>query len=229
MKNEDFFKISLPKWPECRVDGVSVTKEQAQEILIRTQDFHFSTNDERFARDCLRTLGVKVTDKYPYHDLDEIAQKREEYKCLDIFYLRNERIASCYIGGPNGWLDWDGTVYQTGRNIGKWPDVASVYNEWKLIAKTFPYLDLRCQLFNGEGYEEGNLAVVEFVVKSGKVRMKLPTDELLPQNPKTKEQNFKQMIQSRFLSGDLGERGITLEGFRQALEQTKKSLTPASI
>jgi hypothetical protein len=46
MTNQEFYKISLPKWPECRVDGESVTKEQAQEILIRTQDFHISTKED---------------------------------------------------------------------------------------------------------------------------------------------------------------------------------------
>jgi len=228
MTNQEFYKISLPKWPECRVDGESVTKEQAQEILIRTQDFHISTNDRSFVIECYRALGLKIKQEYPYHDWNEIDQKREEYKCLDIEYLQNARIASSYIGGPNGWLNWDGTIYQTGMNIGKWPSIQAIHDEWKQIAKSFPYLDLQCQLFSGEGCEAGTVPVVEFVVKNGKASMKKPTEELLPQHPKTKEHNFNQMIQNRFLS-PLSERGVTIEAFREALEQTKKSLTQAQF
>ena len=227
MTKQDFFKIILPKWPECRVDGKSVTKEQAQEILIRTQGFLFSSNNRPFHQELLKTLGVETKEEYPYHDWDDLSAKAEEYHCLPLSYLSTERICSCYIGGPNGWLDWDGEIYQTGNNIGKWPSVESVYEDWKLIAKTFPYLDLRCQLFSGEGCEKESVPVVEFIVKNGKVRMKIPTKELLPQDQRAKDHLFKIMVKNRFLDVN-AEKGISIQGFKEALDQTKKALAQSN-
>lgn len=41
-------EINLPKWPGCDVDGNPVTREQANEILVRTGPFWLSTNDKPF-------------------------------------------------------------------------------------------------------------------------------------------------------------------------------------
>jgi hypothetical protein len=223
MKNADFFKIPLPKWPECRVSGDSVTKEQAQEILIRTQDFHFSTNDTTFKKELYRAMGLTVTDQYPYVDWKDIDAEKEKYKCLEIYFLQNDQICSSYIGGPNGWLNWGGRVYETGKNIGKWPSVEDVYREWKLIAKEFPYLNLECQLLDSSHSEEAPKPLINFVVKNGKVSMKIPTAEFLACDFESQKNAFSQRIEARFLCGG-GERGVSITGFRFALKQTEKSL-----
>jgi len=96
-------------------------------------------------------------------------KNRETYKVLDLYYLTNERIMSCWIGGPNGWCDWDGTIGCNNKNIGKWPDVEAVAAEWGLIAEAFPFLNLRCQLFDGETCEEDAKPILLFTVANGRV------------------------------------------------------------
>jgi hypothetical protein len=216
MTKKDYFNIELPKWPECRVIGKPVTHEQAQEIIIRTNRFYFNSNDRDFSKEIISTLGIQVKDGYPYYDYDEMDKVKDEYNILSLEYLNNERVVSCWIGGPNGWIDWSGTIQQYGKNIGKWPCVESVYEDWTLIAKAFPYLDLRCQLFSGEGCEEDTKPLIEFVVKNGKVRMCKPKNIIF-------EGISPNLDYSRLLS-DLGERGCTLEMFQIALETTKNSL-----
>ena len=44
----DLLEIGLPKWPALVVKGKKITKEEAAEILIRTDDFWFSANDHDF-------------------------------------------------------------------------------------------------------------------------------------------------------------------------------------
>jgi hypothetical protein len=50
MTKKEFFNIGLPKWTAFAVVGTPVTKEQAMEILIRTDSLCFSTNDREFEK-----------------------------------------------------------------------------------------------------------------------------------------------------------------------------------
>lgn len=49
-----------------------------------------------------------------------------------------------------------------------------VYDEWKMVAKAFPFLELQCRLMNGETCEEETVPVIDFFVNNGKVRMSKP-------------------------------------------------------
>ena len=46
-----YMDIDLPKWPALVVMGNPVTREEAQEILVRTGGTWFLTNDRRFGRE----------------------------------------------------------------------------------------------------------------------------------------------------------------------------------
>ena len=145
---------------------------------------------------------------------DYICKKKYEVKDLDIYYLQNSRIVSCWIGGTKGWCDWNGNIECSNYNIGKWPSIKEVYEEWCVIAKEFPYLNLRSQLMNCEAYEaisdDGEnepKPIVEFIVKDGKVEMVEPTEQLIPMTDID--------ISNR------SEIGCTLEQFRQAVDYTK--------
>lgn len=49
MTKEQAFEIGLPKWPQCVIFGNPVTKEQALEIIRRTDNFfngYFGNNHE---------------------------------------------------------------------------------------------------------------------------------------------------------------------------------------
>ena len=45
---KNLFEVELPKWPALVVIGESVTKEQAMEILIRTDSLYFGCNDKEW-------------------------------------------------------------------------------------------------------------------------------------------------------------------------------------
>lgn len=213
----NFSKISLPKWPECRVRGEDVTRDQAAAILIRTQDFYFSTNDHDFQKQLYQTLGVKIQKDYPYCSWEEMESLMAEYKCLNLNYIQNRRICSAYIGGPHGWMNWGGSIYQVGVNIGKWPCVEDVYNDWCLVAEAFPFIDLKCQLFNKEGCEEGGEPLIEFQLKNGRVTLCEPGEPI-----DTFGWSFENHTRN---IGDLRtERGCTKKTFYNALVIAKNSI-----
>lgn len=218
----NFFDINLPKWPACCVTGNSVTEEQAMEILIRTQNFYFPTNDHDFKKELAKTLGVNIESEQSWGVMkpEEMKRLQEEYQCLDLYYLSNEQICSAYTGGPNGWLNWNGTVHQMSKNIGKWPSVAEIFEEWKRIAQAFPFLNLRCQLFDSEYYTENPKPLIEFIVKDGKVEMKTPTDALPVADSNI---DYSKLLR------DGKERGCTIEKFKKALDVTKDSLNRKTI
>lgn len=221
MNNKRFFDIALPKWPAMVVVGESVSILQAKEILIRTDSLWFSTNDREFKNslneylfgfksqgyeDIYDTIRRELNvDPFKYMDLH-----LKQYNILDINYLRNYRICSSWIGGAHGWCNWDGTIFSSNYNIGKWPKIEEVYDEWCTISEAFPYLDLTCQLLDGETCEDAK-PVIEFRVKKGKVTMHIPTKLIA----KTEELDFTGILKYG------GERGCTLVQFIDAIEYVK--------
>jgi hypothetical protein len=231
MNKEDFFQRALPKWPALLVQGEKVTPEQAKEILIRTDSFSFSSNDEAFSSELNNIVyGVKgkswsltenLQKKFGFdwsQACNYTEEKRTEVGNLDLQYLYNSRIVSSWIGGPKGWCDWDGNIQTSNYNIGKWPSIEEVYDEWDVIARAFPFLKLRAQLMNCEACETDAVdpkPVVEFIVKNGRVTMIEPESQLL----EMKEIDFK----GRFLN-PLAERGCTIAQFKEAYKYVKQKM-----
>lgn len=56
---------------------------------------------------------------------------------LELSYMNNEQCVSSFIGGPHGWMRPTGEILFN-DNVGKWPDVESLLNDWVTIAKEFP-------------------------------------------------------------------------------------------
>lgn len=228
MSIKDFENIELTKWPLMLVKGEKVTEDQAAEIIIRTSNFYFSTNDRDFEKELYSHIyGVysdhfDIADKIAKRDnisLQE-AQKKEasinqSYGLLCLNYLSNERIASCWIGGPHGWCDWQGNIFCNTHNIGKWPNVTDVYKEWKMLAKAFPFLDLTCQLCPEEGKEA---PIIEYRIKNGKVYVSKPKDRILENG------NTDDFIMNSLTRGYKREHGCTIEQFKRALEITRTRL-----
>lgn len=163
------------KWPAMIVKGDNVTVDQATEILIRTDhnapNFTYAGNNKAFAEKLNELFGIREKrDDESFSDYWEVTDKiRKKYKILSLRYLVNDQIVSSWIGGPHGWCDWDGTIGSQNYNIGKWPSVIEVAEEWEIIAKAFPFLNLQCQLFNGETCEENIAPIILFTVKNGNV------------------------------------------------------------
>jgi hypothetical protein len=232
MNKEQFFQKGLPKWPALLVKGEKVTPEQAKEILIRTDSFSFSSNDHTFSAELNHIVyDVKGKSWSLHEDLQKhfgfdwneawnyTEEKQKEVGVLDLQYLHNSQIVSSWIGGPHGWCDWNGNIQTSNYNIGKWPSIEEVYEEWVLIAKTFPFLKLRAQLMNCEACEtdfENPEPVVEFVVENGEVTMIEPQNgQLLVMT----DIDFK----GRFLN-PLAERGCTLPQFKDAYNFVKEKM-----
>lgn len=224
MKKEELLALSLPKWPAFIVTGKNITVDQAKEILIRTGGRTFSSNDHNFDRELNLAFYGYYCDSYDLIDIlrrqshiedayEFMETRAKEWGVLsDIYYLKNHQVVSAYVGGPHGWCHWDGSIGTTSYNIGKWPSVEDVYNEWVIIAKTFPYLELRCQLLSGETCEENVQPVVEYIVKNGKVKIKKPTDFLARPTDDMIE-NMKGI----FSNNPYRERGCTIDQFKDAL------------
>jgi len=220
--NEEFFGIGLPKWPACVVTGQPVTEEQAAEILIRTDSWYIGTNDKAWEAQIMHIANIEASAGGYGADWESTQAFKTRHQILELSYLSNDRIASCYVGGPNGWCAWDGTIGQTDKNIGKWPDVETVYNEWCQIAEAFPFLNLRCQLFDHEACEEEAQAVIEFVVEGGTVRMSEPVCPLAP------DRDIEKDLATIFQRG--GERGCSPVTLTRALNfvRAKFPLHPVS-
>lgn len=196
----DLSMCGLPKWPAFVVVGKPVTPKQAAEIILRT-DHGFpdiSGNDKHYARMVVELFGAPPRPKYspPESTTEEMEENHRQhmrwYRCVDdlrerlnhipLHYLQTDRIMSCYVGGVNGWVNWDGTIGENNRNIGKWPEIDEVATDWQALADAFPYLDLQCQLFNGEQNEDYSRPVVHFIVRNGDVTVR-PSNGVVLQAP----------------------------------------------
>ena len=214
MTPEQLEKINLKKWPGMMVMGKRVELGQAMEILIRTSGFYFSSNEHAFDRQLYEAAGVKFKEDETYFgrsDSETYKAAYARYRILNgITYLCNHQIVTAYVGGPYGWMNWGGEVVTSpAYNIGKWPDAPGILEEWRIIAEAFPYLDLRCQLYDKEECEEDPQPLVEYVVKDGKAKA------IKVKNPIT-------LVPSVFNAMDLmrpgREIGCTIAMFKKALE-----------
>lgn len=163
------------KWSAMIVHGDPVSLTQAAEIIFKTDshfpNFRYASNDKDYCDMLNALLGVDIESGNPvnYTKMDQFIRKCGVLTGLD--YFTNSQITSAYVGGPHGWCHWDGTIFSNSYNIGKWPDVEQVAYEWRYILETFPYLNLTCQLFDGETCEGNIKPIVTFYVGADVVRV----------------------------------------------------------
>jgi hypothetical protein len=212
--------MDLTKWPRLIVvpeKPEPVTRQQANEILLRTNGPYFGTNDQAWEKAVADVLGIEMVQReaggYRYWDMSFTAADAW-YKSIggvDLHYLLNSRITSAWIGGPHGWLDWDGTIGCSTWNIGKWPSREEVTEEWQAIAAAFPYLDLHAQLITDEG--EGEVAA-QWRVVDGKAALVEPIDRF-------RVRELGEMDALIRVIGRGGERGVSLERLTEAIGQIR--------
>jgi hypothetical protein len=182
--------IELPKWPLCSVKGTSVTLEQAMEILVRTQWYFSGTQEHEHLLKIFYTTIPKpewgsnwwVWPLGPFNNSKiDVIKKRKQYQnemgILPLEYLTNAQAMSCVLEST-GWCDWDGKISQLEYLASKWPSAMQVYEEWVLLAKTFPFLELTCCLFR----DDGKIAIVYEVIK-GTVSAREPQETELANYP----------------------------------------------
>ena len=203
----DLYSVDLPKWPAMVVVGQDVSEAQAAEVILRTDiapNFSLAGNNKSYA--------ALLQDLFPFkgEDFAQVREFKKKHGILDLEYLTNRRIISSWVGGPHGWMNWNGKVFSNTYNIGKHPDAEEVYEEWVLIANSFPFLDLKCQLFSGEVSEETIEPVIEFHVSGGKVTYYEPKEVL--ESPEF-HFNFDDLFTTE------RERGITYLDLRKKINQ----------
>jgi len=182
MTNDQLLNLALPKWPQMVVSGQTVTVDQAKEIIRRTDAFFtmgFGGNDREYDllvrlvlgkpiifewdRRAVRDLGFDVPDKTNWQEESGWAEK---WDCIDTGYVTNAWISSSFIYGPHGWCHPDGRIGFT-DNVGKWPSVEAVLDDWKKLAAAFTFLDVGVTLMSGESCEEDSQPVVSIDVSRG--------------------------------------------------------------
>ena len=181
-------EISLPKWPGMVLHGKRVTKEQAAEIIICTDhhmpDMSYAGNDENASQEINDIFGIPAYKKYGGDDKFDyqghhlaLEGIRQKLGMIQLSYLNTDRIISCFVGGPNGWCNWGGDVFSNKTNIGKWPDVEDVADDWGTIVERFPFLELKCTLFDKETCEDNPQPLVTFDVKDRHVTVSRASDQ----------------------------------------------------
>lgn len=203
--------ITLPKWPGMIVEGDPVTPDLAAEIIIRTDsqlpDFTYAGNDPELCHQLNDIFSVP----HAGIDTDKLWKLRDKLHMVPVGYLCNDRIVSSWVGGPHGWVNWNGFVGSRNYNIGKWPDVDSVLKEWQAIATAFPSLKLTCWLYSKETCEPDNTAIVQFDIVSGTATAHLPDRE--PQNPVFETPDYSSMLYRN------RESGISVSSLKDKLTQ----------
>lgn len=191
MTNQDINKLAndnLPKWPQMLVTGKQVTVEQAKEIIFRTDDFltdastYSGGNAQRFNDAYRKLAGLELLQfertfrdghTYTSFDWDKQRELCERLNIIRTKYVEN-RWASCsYIGGPHGWCSPAGVISYS-DNVGKWPSIEEIIDDWTTIAQAFPYLDLHVTLMSGESCEDDTHPVINIRVVDGNVFAEAP-------------------------------------------------------
>jgi hypothetical protein len=228
MKNEDFFGVGLPKWPAMFVSGKTVTKEQAKEIIRRTDNFFyqgvlfgFHKNDpgaailSKFGLPNAYNLPVDTGDQGPWF---------KEWGTIECDYIANDWVDSSYIGGPKGWCSPDGTISYF-LNVGKWPEVSELFKDWKRVAEAFPFLDLTVTFGSEEYCVENNTPILQFVVKDGEVTIRNPPSDFQFPNFAMEKAAFNENLDN-FIEGAVPSRcGVPSAWLDEWAEKSKGILT----
>ncbi len=185
--NEQAFSRALPKWPQLKITGESVTIEQAKDIIFRTDGFITSLSEysggnnhswnkwafQRLHYDELFKMtemayGKTATPGFVKKYYEVVHKISDDLGFLKTHYISNDWASCSFVFGPHGWCSPSGQICYV-DNVGKWPDVEEVFNDVKMIAEAFPYLKMTATLMDREQSEEGTHPVVTFVVREGQV------------------------------------------------------------
>jgi len=137
------FHHELNKWCGCIFKGKTLTDQKViDEIAIRTTGF-----DALFTND--KNIKDKLKNILGNYDKDQKILN-EKYNIVTNLKLFKNRLIVSTCPFPDSWLNWNGEI-NTHYNIGgQHPDTVKVIQEWRLLAKTFPELEMKCWLYNKE-------------------------------------------------------------------------------
>ena len=200
----------------------------AAQIILRTSDIGGSCNEKEWTDTVhdmagIQPWGVSIFSGIGNPSYSDYCTRHGIITEVAHGYLRNEQIWSSWIGGPHGWCDWEGNIGCNTYNIGKYPDVKKVKEEWEQVAKAFPTLSLRAQLIDQEICMVGECEwkpLVEFVVSEGRVTVVEPQEPIVQPNAS--------YVDTQPLFGN--DQGCDHDQFQKALDLTRitddDTLTP---
>lgn len=185
---------NLNKWPQCVIIGDKISIDQAREILSRTDTFFsgYGSNNDSWDEQVWDEIGLPIWD--PSFDIDDYVKYdeamykfRKSHRLLDLEFLNNSYISTCFIGGVHGWCHPDGTIHFW-DNIGEWPSWEDIHKDCRILAKEFTFLNIKIYLFNQEGnceeyYDYPKECVGGFKIKNGRVYLMKKSEYLDPHAP----------------------------------------------
>lgn len=210
--------IDYTKWPRLLVRGQNVAPDQAEEMILRTTNwFSLFSNDKAFLASVFRAVGLEPEPDHgaPVETRMAWIAKADDFReqfgpRLSLHYLGlSDRIVSAHIGGPHGWVDWDGSVGSSDYDIGKWPDQVELEEDVAALAGAFPWLSADFQLITDEG--EGRIADT-WSVEGGSWRRRHDITERLVEP-------------AEFDAGGL----VSLLAFHSSVTGRERGITPASL
>lgn len=200
----------LTKWPRLLVAGDPVTREQANDILIRTNSRYLDGNDQAWMVQVAAVYGFAL-DHHGFMDWQPANTAFDALGVLDLGHLANEQVTSTWVGGPHGWCDWDGRIGCNTYNIGQYPTRTQVQDDLDAIAATWPFLRMDVQVVADEG--DGDLLAM-WQVDAGTAVLVEPGPRL-PAN----EIDEATLVNRFFTIG--AERGVTPDRLREAIAQVR--------
>ncbi len=201
---QSYLNRGLPKCPQMLVSGPDVSLEQAQKIILRTDRFltdlskYSGGNNKSWNQAYRMGSGIQdIINKYDDNSQVRAAYYQIQSRLEEVLGILGTNFvennwASCYVaGGPHGWCSPLGKI-EYFNNIGKWPSVEEVFEDWALIANSFPFLEASITLMDKESCEEDREAIVSMQVSGGKVQFLDDPDPatIHPPDLLTKETDF---------------------------------------
>lgn len=187
-----YSKDGLGKFPYVIAVGHPLTREQTNDVMLRTTYWRRSCNDEAWNDMVVHILGladqlnanlVEFSDGSSDWDwqyrTELIHRFGESIGVLHLFALDNPAIMSHQRGA--GWLDWSGRIRARYTDGSKWTTIAEVESDWRDIAAAFPFLCLRAQIAAGDYLNDLPSGTVgaEWIITGGTVTRVKPGKALI--------------------------------------------------
>lgn len=178
------------KHHQVLVNGTNVSKEQAEDIIFRTDYFltnilcrggnNFELNSWYATLSGLEVLSKMVFDKHDLVESTIIFEKLQEridgeLGIIHCNILGNDVTSSPYIFEEHGWCDYDGRIYFIDDvDIGNYKSNAfnTFLKDIEAIASAFPYLNMYITIMDGESINDDDEIpepMVSFKVHEGSV------------------------------------------------------------
>lgn len=244
LKTDNSFTTGLEWSGNSRQFGKTLYQKSFISVHLKLLYSQFFGKWSEFVED--DSINVQLTKEQKMRLIDGVRLSEESTDeilgVLPLSYMGNSRGISAYVGGPYGWMSVDGTIHHN-TNIGKWPSTQELVEDWELIAKQFPYLNLTAVYMNGESCEDETTPIFGLKIENGKVLAFTDFSDLPQEFHQNKEgddivsafiKSLRYQETKYFVFDELGinvvitnpgEIGVPLEWFAESLLHSRKKIT----